>query len=290
MLKNISLDYYKIFYVVARELNITAASKKLLISQPAITQTMNKLESQLNTKLFIRQSRGLMLTKVGELLLQEVEKGLVYFDNIENIIEDEEDLLLGELMIGSGSLIARAVLLKAITNFHNTYPNIKIKLTDKPAKEMLKELSLGELDLVVAGQKNSLDKSILYTSILDETYVFVCHRDYNIPQNKQELIKESTFIVPGLSSTGRVVFDEVNESLKDKIEPKIEIAGYSMGVELVKNNVGIAFLPEYIVADLLKDGILKKVSILDERTATQYGYFVNKKSMSRVVKEFIKFL
>ena len=52
--QNINLNLYRIFYCVAKEKSITKASKKLFISQPAISKSLKKLESDLNTVLFIR--------------------------------------------------------------------------------------------------------------------------------------------------------------------------------------------------------------------------------------------
>ena len=60
-----SLDLYKVFYTVASTGNISHAAKKLFISQPAISKSIGKLEQQLNTKLFLRTSKGVMLTEEG---------------------------------------------------------------------------------------------------------------------------------------------------------------------------------------------------------------------------------
>ena len=59
----IDLDLYKIFYIVAEEGNITKASEKLHISQPAVTKQIKNLENQLNTPLFIRTKRGVILNE-----------------------------------------------------------------------------------------------------------------------------------------------------------------------------------------------------------------------------------
>jgi len=63
-----NLNLYHIFYTVANCKNISAAAKELYISQPAISKAISKLEQNLDTKLFIRNSRGVSLTTEGELL------------------------------------------------------------------------------------------------------------------------------------------------------------------------------------------------------------------------------
>ena len=63
-----NLSLYKIFYEVAKTENISRTSKELYISQPAISKSISKLESSLNTALFIRNSRGVQLTEDGKVL------------------------------------------------------------------------------------------------------------------------------------------------------------------------------------------------------------------------------
>lgn len=63
-----SLDYYRIFYYVAKYRNFTRAADVLLTSQPTVTRTIKNLESDLGCRLFIRGKRGVTLTTEGELL------------------------------------------------------------------------------------------------------------------------------------------------------------------------------------------------------------------------------
>ena len=62
----VDLELYRIFKVVAEEENITHASEKLNISQPAVTKHIQNLEEILNIKLFERTNKGLILTKIGK--------------------------------------------------------------------------------------------------------------------------------------------------------------------------------------------------------------------------------
>ena len=68
-----NLSQYKIFYEVAKAGNISKAARELYISQPAISQSIKKLEQSLDTALFVRSSRGVQLTEEGELLFSHVK-------------------------------------------------------------------------------------------------------------------------------------------------------------------------------------------------------------------------
>lgn len=80
---NINFEYYKIFYVIAKNKNITKAANELNISQPAISRMLKTLEDQMNTKLFIRKTKGVILTNEGRELYRLIA------DNIDNIMKSE---------------------------------------------------------------------------------------------------------------------------------------------------------------------------------------------------------
>ena len=102
-----SLDNYKIFYEVAKCKNITKASKNLFISQPAISQSIKKMEENLSVSLFVRSKRGMELTPIGKKVFDKVEIALHNLSSIEHLIDEEKGMLKGDLFIGAGSNIAR---------------------------------------------------------------------------------------------------------------------------------------------------------------------------------------
>jgi LysR family transcriptional regulator, transcriptional activator of the cysJI operon len=290
MLQNINLDYYKVFYQVAKEQNITSAAKTLLISQPAVTQTIAKLEEQLDVKLLVRQSRGITLTKIGKIVFEEVSKGLIYFNNIKNIIEDERDLLIGEIEIGCSTSLARVLLTEPIAKFNKDYPNIKIKIIDQMTNELLYKLSLSQTDLVIGQLQNYKYENLEYKKLLDENYIFICNKNYDTGNIKMlEDLKKHPLILGGKNTSSRNIFDELVKN-KLAVVSSIEVTGYNMVLELVKNNVGIGFLPEYFVAGFIKDGVLQKINLDLNLNAIEYAYFVNKNTKTKAVREFLKYL
>lgn len=80
---NINFEYYKIFYIIAKNKNITKAANELNISQPAISRMLKTMEDQMNTKLFIRKTKGVILTNEGKELYSLIA------DNIDNIMKSE---------------------------------------------------------------------------------------------------------------------------------------------------------------------------------------------------------
>lgn len=89
---NINLELYRTFCTVASIGNITKASKILLVSQPAVTKTINTLENQLGTKLFTRTKHGVSLTEDGKSLYNNLKLGMDAISNAENKFNELKNL------------------------------------------------------------------------------------------------------------------------------------------------------------------------------------------------------
>lgn len=93
----LNLNLYRIFYYVAKEKNITKASKKLFISQPAISKSLKKLEEELEVTLFYRNLNGVELTEAGKILFSYIEKAY------KNILLSEQAIMLYKEGINKGN-------------------------------------------------------------------------------------------------------------------------------------------------------------------------------------------
>jgi DNA-binding MarR family transcriptional regulator len=69
---DISFDYYKVFYEVARCQNITQAALNLCLTQPTVTKYIHNLEDMLQCKLFNRSQKGVTLTDEGRILFRQI--------------------------------------------------------------------------------------------------------------------------------------------------------------------------------------------------------------------------
>ena len=136
-----NLEYYRVFYYVARCGSLTQAADKLSISQPAVSQSLHQLESTLGTRLFTRTSRGVKLTKEGELLASYVSRGLEQIELGEKKLEQMLNLDIGEVHIGASDMTLRFYLLPYLEKFHEKYPNVKVIVNNAPTPETLKTLS-----------------------------------------------------------------------------------------------------------------------------------------------------
>ena len=97
----INLEYYKVFYYVCSCGGITAAAEVLCISQPAVSQAVHQLETALGCRLFLRTSKGVKLTREGEVLHSYVKRGIESIYDGEDTLKRIQDLETGEIRIGA---------------------------------------------------------------------------------------------------------------------------------------------------------------------------------------------
>ncbi|MBL0941193.1 MAG: LysR family transcriptional regulator [Alphaproteobacteria bacterium] len=126
MKSNLDWNRFKLFYYVVQAGGITAASKKLHLSQPALSRSIQILENQINTQLFERHARGLILTRQGKQLFQSVSKVFDEFAYAEMLIQEQSDELQGTLKISTTTAIAAIWMVDHLSDFITHNPKMRL--------------------------------------------------------------------------------------------------------------------------------------------------------------------
>ncbi len=132
-----NLEYYKVFYYVAKCGSVTKAAGELSISQPAVSQAVKQLERILGVSLFYRAAKGIKLTGEGQLLYTYVEKGYEQIELGVRKVRQMQNMELGEIRIGASDMTLQFYLLPYLEKFHEQCPNIKVVVTNAPTPETL---------------------------------------------------------------------------------------------------------------------------------------------------------
>ena len=119
------MSYIKYFYYVASTLSFSEASKQLFISQSAVSQSLQQLESALGVRLFSRTARGVTLTAEGSVLYDYAAQALSLLEAGEARIAQSRELLKGELSIGVSSTLTKYYLLPSCGTTIQQYPHIQ---------------------------------------------------------------------------------------------------------------------------------------------------------------------
>ena len=175
---NISFEYYRIFYVVAKYGNITKAADELMISQPAISKCIKHLEEQLGGQLFVRTKRGVVLTEEGKEFYKYIKHAIEYINNAESKFSEMIHLETGTIRIGSSTTLTKKFLVPYLEKFHKMYPNIKIEIETHMSGELLNRLRQGLLDLVILNLPYHDDNDIELVKVKEIQDCFIVGEAY----------------------------------------------------------------------------------------------------------------
>ena len=250
---DINYELYKVFYYVASSLSFSEASKKLFISQSAVSQSIKTLERKLEQPLFIRSTKKVQLTPAGKVLLKHVEPAMNLIARGEGQLLDASNLELGQLHIGASDTICRYFLVPFFKEFHKKFPNVPIKVTNGTSINCVDLLSQGKVDLIVTNFPNShLNPSYLQKTVANFNDVFVANPDYfNLTQKEisfEELKQYPLMMLERKSTTSEFLHKQF---LQHQLEllPEIELSSNDLLIDMAKIGLGIAFVPDYCVKD-----------------------------------------
>ena len=159
-----NLNYYNVFYMVAKTGSISRAANQLYISQPAVSKAISNLEESIGIALFVRNSRGVALTEEGTILYDYIERAL------DNIVKGEESLKkynelgIGHIRIGVSTSLCKHILLDYLKPFIKDNPNIKVSIDCHSTKNTIRLLKNEEIDIGLICE-TELPKNITYSHV-----------------------------------------------------------------------------------------------------------------------------
>lgn len=250
---NINFELYKVFYEVANEKSISKGAEKLMISQPAVTQSIKTLEGELGGQLFIRTPKGVILTTEGEILYNYIKDGMSYFINGANKFTSLKNLDSGVINIGATTIISEKFLMPYLKDFNNKYPNIIINVVNDLTDNLTKKLRNGDLDIVIMSINNNINiKDLKLKEITSLTDIFVANEQYRNKKIEtiQDLLKED-ILLQKYPSVSRANFNNYLKENNLSCTPKMEVVSHSLLTSFTENGFGIGLLTKEFIRDKL---------------------------------------
>ena len=261
-MNNIDLELYKYFYEVGKTKNITKAANALYVSQPAITQHIKKLESELNCSLFYRTKSGVEFTKEGEELFNAIQNSIISLEcaptTLNKFKEDDTNIRFASSFGG-----AKVILSKVISKILKQYPNTNVSLDVLPNEKIVEGLMNNSIDIGLITTNTMNKDNILYKKCMDIERVFMASKEF-VEKNKiksitKENINKYPFIPTAKGSSTRVQFDEFLAKNNITLVPKLDLSPYDLRLEYMLKGHGIALFNKQYASDLLKEGKLVEI-------------------------------
>ncbi len=278
----INLELYRIFYVVAKEKNITKASKILNISQPAVTKHIKNLEYELGEELFIRTKKGVILNEYGRKIFLNVKNALNLIEDAENTLEDAKNKHSVTIRIGASTTLAKKYLIKYIEKFHDKYPNIIFDIHTDSTHDLIKKLKIGDIDFILSKFPSNIDYDLKYQKIDTMEYIFVASKKYNKLTENSISVKELEnydIIVQKYPSNSRKNADDFFKENKLNIIPKMNIASSNLLTSFIKMGYGIGYVTDIYVKDELDNKEIYKVNVNVPNKKVDFGIITLKNNI-----------
>lgn len=290
---NISFDLLKVFKTVAFYGNVSKAAKVLCVTQPSITKAIKKLENQLNTTLFIREKKGMVLTDIGKKLYRYILDSINTLDNVELITKNLNEEDVGKIRIGAGDSVTKHILKKTIVDFKKLYPGITIELFNSSSEQLYNDLRYGKTDLVFINSTVIINENKYKTfKLLDIEDCFFTTPTLYEKMKKTINIKSilsSSLIVQNEKYDTRTFLNSICIKNNIQLKPIIEVERHGLIVEFVKEELGIGFATKQYIQPYLDNKDLVELKV-DFGIEKRHINVVCRNTKNIKVNNFIKLL
>ena len=168
----------KYVYEVYRCKSVSAAAKKMYLSQPAISTAIKKAEEELGAPIFNRKTIPFSLTPEGKVYIETIEKILLLEDQTHDRIQDMREFRGGLLNIATSTNLSYYVIPKICEQFRLNYPHVDIRITTTQTNQLPGMLAKGTADLVFVPTEESAP-GFTIIPLLVENLVVAVRRDFD---------------------------------------------------------------------------------------------------------------
>ncbi|MCR4690884.1 MAG: LysR family transcriptional regulator [Lachnospiraceae bacterium] len=288
------LRHIRYFLAVASEGSISKAAEKLCIAQPPLSRQIKDLEQELDTELFVRRPRGLVLTRAGEQFYEYARRISQLADASVEELRDMKAGLSGNLFLATVEGYAPALLAEWIAAFRKVYPMVGYELWNGNTDDVVKRVQTGLSDIAVITAPYD-EEGLEGWQVWQEPWVAMLPAEH--PLVKKTKNKDSVklqdlapyeLIIPSRQSRKK----EIEQWFAPLgLQPKIfcRMAHMLNAYELTAKGVGIAIYPASVQSYVNKDVVIRKITS-PEVTARYILVRNAKSSLSLVAEEFWGFV
>ena len=285
------LKTLRYFVVVAEELNITKASKILMMSQPPLSNQIKNLEEELNTKLFIRGKRHLELTEEGKYLYQKAKDILLLNDKTINEILLMNKGLSGTVSIGLVEGTAPDIAAEWISEFLKMHPNVKFIILDGNSDAFIEKMRAGIISL--ADITSPYDQILLNSfKVGEEKMVALMNKDHPLVKSSDEVLKVEQLIGEKIIVPSRKIHvDAISKWFRKlHVDPNIvcEMDNYLDAAAMAGRGVGISIFPK--TAYIMNNSLVSKEIEGDDKKVDYLFVWRKGHQLSTLEENFIDFI
>ena len=153
------MNIQQLRYIIAvnRFRNFAKAAESCHVSQPTLSAMLQKLEEELDIRIFQRSNKSVAPTTAGAKIIQQAEKALMEVERIGEIINEDKGTIGGRFALAVGPTIAPYILPQFIKHYRELFPAVELSIQEMKANFMVESLLRGELDAGIAISDNGCE-------------------------------------------------------------------------------------------------------------------------------------
>lgn len=284
-----------VFLEVASNLSFSKASKKLFISQPAVTRHVQMLEAQYKCALFDRQGNTIKLTEIGEKLYINLQEAL----SIQRKIEFEVSTVHGEvgatgmLKIGASTTVSLYILPEILSSFHKIMPQIHIQVVNRNTENIVSALMSKQIDVGIVEVENKINQ-LNYSYFTADKVIAVCATKSKLANKKVITVQELLHTDVALREFGSGTLSALaSELLKHQIfitdlKSKIRLGGTEALKNFILADLILGFLPQKAVEREINAGELTEITIEGLEIKRDFFFLTRSGENFELIKKFIR--
>jgi DNA-binding transcriptional LysR family regulator len=244
----VELRHLEYFVAVAEELSFTRASRRLHVVQSGVSSAIQGLERELGAALFERDRHRVALTDAGQALLPEARATLAAAQAAREAVAEARGGLRGTVTLGTMLSTAQLDLPALLGRFHATHPDVavRLRLASAGSAGLAREVIAGALDLALVSLPGPPPGGLTLQFVAAEPLLLVCPAGHPAAARAGVTLDDlagEPFIdfPPGWGN--RAVVDRAFAAAGLDRQVPFEVADFAAAIGLLRNGLGIAFLP-----------------------------------------------
>jgi len=279
----------RVFLTVANEKSFSRAAEKLLRTQPAISLSIQRLETELGEKLIDRSAKDLLLTDAGRIVIDYARRYENLQGDLENALAELRDKSAGRLTIGANE--STLYLLDHIERYRRRFPKIKVQIRRSLSSRIPTELMDGELELGILTYDPD-DERLVTTVIFTDHLSFIVSPSHRLAKRPEVSITElgkETFIAHNVVSPYRALVIREFQRNKVPLHMDLEMPTVEAIRKMVQRGEGVAFLPRMCVDEEVRQGIVCEVRVKEMNVDRQIRLaYPARRALSHAAQAFLE--
>ena len=254
--------------------NLTRTASLCHVSPSTLSRTLNKLEEELNTKLCIRDKKGIFITEAGRKFERFARKTLSEYADLENTLHSDPDAVSGTIRIFCSVTACYMFIPRLLNELHLTAPNLEIKIeTGDPAESITRLTEEKSLDFAISALPSEISDTISYVDLVTFPLILIAPKKPRFDGAGNDFSTYDLNRIPFVMPEGGQLRYEVEKWFSSQdVKPHIysEVAGHEGIVSLTALGFGISVVPRlvYDISPFRNDVfILKELPWADFRVA-----------------------